>query len=103
MSTDLEQTQTAIITPENFSEYSAEFFRPPVRVSLSNRKCNVSLNEDVYLMIRRTLNYLGDGESTVGGYVENILLSHFTLYREILNTETSKRLKQPLIPDGISS
>ena len=95
MSTDLEQTQTAIITPENFSEYSAEFFRPPVRVSLSNRKCN--------LMIRRTLNYLGDGESTVGGYVENILLSHLTQYRDILNTETSKRLKQPLIPDGISS
>lgn len=54
-------------------------------------------------MIRRTLNYLGDGESTVGGYVENILLSHLTQYRDILNTETSKRLKQPLIPDGISS
>lgn len=103
MSTDSEQRDTSTVTLENFSEYSAEFFRPPVRMSLSNRKCNVSLNEDVYLMIRRTLNYLGDGESTVGGYVENILLSHLTQYKDILNTETSKRLKQPLIPDGISS
>ncbi|WP_418800226.1 DUF3408 domain-containing protein [Porphyromonas sp.] len=101
MPTDLEQPAPDV--PETFSEYSAEFFRPPVRMSLSNRKCNVSLNEDVYVMIRRTLNYLGDGESTVGGYVENILLSHLTQYRDILNTETSKRLKQPLIPDSVSS
>lgn len=103
MSTNLEQTQPSTVSPENFSEYSAEFFRPPVRMSLSNRKCNVSLNEEVYLMIRRTLNYLGDGESTVGGYVENILLSHLTQYKDILNTETSRRLQQPLIPDGLSS
>ena len=103
MSTDSEQRDTSTVALENFSEYSAEFFRPPIRMSLSNRKCNVSLNEDVYLMIRRTLNYLGDGESTVGGYVENILLSHLTQYKDIINTETSRRLKQPLIPDGISS
>ncbi|EEK15856.1 hypothetical protein PORUE0001_1927 [Porphyromonas uenonis 60-3] len=39
----------------------------------------------------------------MGGYVENILLSHLNQYKEILNEETSKRLKQPLIPDSMSS
>lgn len=101
MPTNIEQS--AIPIPADFSEYSATFFRPPVRTSLSNRKCNVSLNEDVYLTIKRTLSYLGDGESTMGGYVENILLSHLNQYKEILNEETSKRLKQPLIPDSMSS
>ncbi len=100
MSTEVKQSSPTHLA--DFSEYASEFFSPLIRTSPFNRKCNVSLNEDVYLMVRRTLNYLGNGEVSIGGYVENILLNHLTLYRDLLNAETSKRLNDPLIPDSVN-
>lgn len=54
------------------------------------RKC-VYISRDVQQKIARIVGVLTDGNTTIGGYIDNVIKEHLNLYRDEINALYSKR------------
>lgn len=54
------------------------------------RKC-VYISRDIQQKIAKIVGVLTDGNTTIGGYIDNVLEEHLNLYRDEINTLYRKR------------
>lgn len=63
--------------------------RPPftgylVTREIQVRKC-VYISRDIQQKIARIVGVLADGDTTIGGYIDNVIEEHLNLYRDEIN------------------
>lgn len=54
------------------------------------RKC-VYISRDIQQKIAKVVGVLADGNTTIGGYIDNVLEEHLNLYRDEINARYRKR------------
>lgn len=59
---------------------------------IQTRQC-VYISRDVHQKIAKMVNVLSNGETTIGGYIDNVLLEHLNEHRDEINTLYHKQVK----------
>lgn len=70
-----------------FAEYADRFFAD---IKSDGKKMTISINASTMQLVKNVLFYLQEN-TAMATYIENILLSHFSEYRDLLNEEVSAR------------
>ena len=55
------------------------------------RKC-VYISRDIQEKIAKIVNILSNGESTIGSYIDNVLLEHLNEHKDEINAHYHKRM-----------
>lgn len=55
------------------------------------RKC-VYISRDIQEKIAKIVNILSNGESTIGSYIDNVLLEHLNEYKDEINALYHERM-----------
>lgn len=58
-------------------------------------KRTVYLNKDVFSQLKKIVSTIGGDKSTMGGYVETIVISHFEQYKDEIIRLFNENIKQP--------
>lgn len=67
----------------------ASFLAPK---EIQTRQC-VYISRDVHQKIARMVNLFSNGKTTIGGYIDNVLLEHLNEHRDEINTLYHKQVK----------
>lgn len=59
---------------------------------IKTRQC-VYISREVQQKIAKIVNVLSNGESTIGGYIDNVLLEHLNEHKEEINALYHQRMK----------
>ncbi len=78
---------------QDYAAYREQFFAP----QSFKQRSSFMLNSETLQLLRYVLFDLGE-EITLTAYIENILRSHLTEYRDLLNETAAKRRRKITIP-----
>lgn len=62
---------------------------------IQSRQC-VYISREVQQRIAKMIAVLSNGKTTIGGYIDNVLLEHLNEHRDEINTLYQKRVKDLL-------